>query len=116
MSSDNVTEALMSSKNIKDAMHKMNIDTTNKRYDLESSLLGYLAGQQLNSEKNKVKGKFEDFHYDEILCLLKQELDELEGELLNVRVDFRRTFDELGDVAACLTGLLAWLNKHKDIK
>lgn len=82
------------------------------RYWWESYFLRCLALEQLNSEKNKVKGNFEDLGIVQIKEKIIEEFTELNNELSfpdSSNINFERALEELGDVAACLTGLLAKL-------
>jgi NTP pyrophosphatase (non-canonical NTP hydrolase) len=99
--------------------------TRDKRYTKECEILASLALQQLNLEKNVKKGDFEDMHlyHEHTWCiteLLEEEINELMDELtqsgftntvLKSKINYQRAREELGDVAACLVGLLAKLNK-----
>lgn len=81
------------------------------RYSDECKMLASLAKRQLNSEKNLKKPDFETMKLSEIFDKLYEELAELRFEL-KVSDDFleKETFHELGDVAACLVGILAYIN------
>ena len=95
-----------------------------KRYAEESQELAILANKQLNLEKNVKKGDFEDITFNQICDLLAGEQQELENELFEQLdppvfglvqnrkdINYQRAREEIGDVAACLVGLLAKLNK-----
>lgn len=109
-----------------------------KRYAKESQELAILANRQLNLEKNVCKGDFEDLEiYHEtkinIFSSIADELYELKNELLDdsnccfdpececggnyvhykkkEKINYQRAREEIGDVAACLVGLSAKLNK-----
>lgn len=99
------------------------------RYKNECKMLSYLAQKQLNLPKNRIKERFEDMHLFSILSKISEEIDELKKELIETSVtgpnlkvsriikdsiNIEKTFSELGDVAACLVGLTAWLNRYKE--
>jgi len=98
------------------------------RYQHRCTELFYLAKQQLNLPKNAAKGNFEDLcDFRQIMQFLKSEVDEVERELTDVqlccetcmefnevekeKINYQRAREEIGDVAACLVGLLAKLDK-----
>lgn len=93
-----------------------------KRYAEESVELAILANKQLNLEKNAKKGNFEDLcDLKKIYSFLLSEVTEVKNELFDdiifqgtrekEKINYQRAREEIGDVAACLVGLLAKLNK-----
>lgn len=92
------------------------------RYLVECKELFYLAKRQLNLEKNAKKGNFEDLcDLKKIYSFLLSEVTEVKNELFmdvmfqgtreKEKINYQRAREEIGDVAACLVGLLAKLNK-----
>lgn len=91
------------------------------RYERDCIRLYYLAKRQLNLEKNAKKGDFENLTLRGIKELYLQEYFELHAELFEQihpfileqkkKINYQRAREEIGDVAACLVGLLAKLNK-----
>lgn len=91
------------------------------RYEHQCEILKNLSQHQLNLPKNKVKGDFEDLKLSQIIALISQEHYELFEEvskLLELQIFDPenlvergklkiRIMEEIGDVAACLTGLIA---------
>lgn len=106
-----------------EAWDKLSQDPPNQtRYEKDCVSLFYLAKRQLNLEKNAKKGNFEDLDLSDIKSLYLQEYFELHHELFQrdqfcfvteqrKKIDYQRAREEIGDVAACLVGLLAKLNK-----
>jgi len=94
------------------------------RYEKECLELAELAKKQLNLEKNRDKGRFEDLSISEIYDLITDEICEVHEELyydygfseLRDSFNYERIIEELSDVAACLAGLLAKINKMKESK
>lgn len=86
------------------------------RYSLESELLRLLSITQLNISKNASKPPFESLHINEIVNKVKEELNEFLSEIYNPapEINFKRAFEELGDVAACLVGCCAYLLHLKE--
>jgi len=93
-----------------------------ERYDHETKMLAYLSKRQLNLEKNKIKENFEDMSFENIVKKLDEEIAELKHEV-NILIlgdksyytnAIQRTFFEIGDCAAVLTGLIAKLNSKKN--
>ncbi len=93
-----------------------------KRYAVESQKLAILANKQLNLEKNAKKGDFENLTLKAIKELYLQEYFELHYELFQSdqfsfvieqrkKINYQRVREEIGDVAACLVGLLAKLDR-----
>ena len=78
-----------------------------KRYKNECEFLHKITLNQLNLQKNRIKPNFEDYELKEIIKLLRQELVELEAELYQEQTNETRIAEEVGDVAACLVGLIA---------
>lgn len=78
-----------------------------KRYKNECEFLYKITLNQLNLPKNKIKPNFETYELNEIIKLLRQELVELEAELFQEKISETRIAEEVGDVAACLVGLIA---------
>lgn len=77
------------------------------RYKNECEFLYNITLNQLNLPKNKIKPNFETYELNEIIKLLRQELVELEAELFQEKTNETRIAEEVGDVAACLVGLIA---------
>jgi hypothetical protein len=97
------------------------------RYTKECQILSELTHKQLNLEKNAKKGPFEELSIKDIMEMLYDEKKELVDELFyypekwkmteKKKIDFQRAREEIGDVAACLVGLLAKLdNMEKEEK
>ena len=102
-----------------------------ERYKKECEQLRELAFQQLNLIKNMDKGCFTTISFGECMNLLKDEVDELDNEFTKIisdnaiahweafeqkeikEIDFDRVFEEIGDVAAILVGLIAKANSIK---
>lgn len=82
------------------------------RYETETKMLSYLARRQLNLDKNRVKESFESMSFDSILQGLKEEILELTEELESSDLNVHRFLEELGDCAAYLVGLIAWVNER----
>jgi hypothetical protein len=97
------------------------------RYYHKCVELFYLAKKQLNLPKNVEKGDFEELSLHKICTLMNGEQRELEDEIFEFisfgcmnahlgyvqqkeKVNFQRVREEIGDVAACLVGLLAKLD------
>ena len=86
-----------------------------KRYLKESMVLGKLTFNQLNSEKNKIKPPLENLHPLELIKYCHMELEELKAEFeTEQEIDFKRVSEEIGDVGAYLSGIIAWA--RKDLK
>ncbi len=102
-----------------------------ERYAMECKMLAYLARRQLNLPKNIIKDDYEKTDIHEIFDLLHEEKNELFLEIfesyehhikeyklpplkLKKDIDFNRLYAELGDFAANLVGLLAWINEYRD--
>ena len=94
------------------------------RYEKECRKLFDLALQQLNLEKNKAKCNFESMPLlskSGILQKLIEELQELNVEAItysvtiangqydNFEYPLDEIFNEVGDVAACLVGIIAYV-------
>lgn len=106
-----------------EAWERVSQDSPNEtRYEKDCIRLFYLAKRQLNLEKNVKKGDFEDLTLCDIKELYLQEYFELHYELFQrdqfayfieprKKINYQRVREEIGDVAACLVGLLAKLNK-----
>jgi len=77
--------------------------------ETEADLIATLAKCQLNLEKNINKDKFEHMSLNDIMNKLHEETQELESEFFREKLDFQLIYNEIGDVAACLTGLLAFV-------
>jgi NTP pyrophosphatase (non-canonical NTP hydrolase) len=86
------------------------------RYQIESLLLGELAWYALNKPKNVNKPNFEDLNIVDILGHLVEEMHELTYEFKKETFDYERILSEIGDCAAMLCGMLAWIMAHKDDK
>ena len=96
------------------------------RYERECIKLGEMANEALNLPKNVDKPKFETINIIKIYNLLEEEIEELKYEFfhhgqINTQkdiheIDFKRAKEELADCAACLVGLLAWVNKQEEIQ
>jgi len=101
------------------------------RYEMECNKIGNLANTALNCIKNANKPRFESLDIMTIFGLLDEEIEELKDELsyypeytfLYPReakdiafVDFSKVENELSDVLACCTGLLAKINTLKQIQ
>lgn len=106
-----------------------------KRYANECAQLAILANKQLNLPKNVAKGNFEDLcDLEKIIGFLEDEVEEIKEELTDYemscfnpececggddrryykignKINYQRAREEIGDVAACLVGLLAKLDK-----
>jgi len=78
-----------------------------KRYKNECEFLYNITLNQLNLPKNRIKPNFETYELNEIIKLLRQELIELEAELFQEKSNKTRISEEVGDVGACLVGLIA---------
>jgi NTP pyrophosphatase (non-canonical NTP hydrolase) len=86
------------------------------RYEEETKMLSYLAKRQLNLNKNKIKCSFEEMSPQDILIKLIEEIGELIQEFKHDSIDYSLATLEIGDCAAVLTGLLAYVNnKHKEL-
>lgn len=99
-----------------------------ERYAEECKMLAYLAKKQLNLPKNSCKENFESIKIQEILKLLCDEIREMHDEIfqpsyseyiklplkIKENIDFVNLFNEIGDCAAVLVGLLAWVNKYRE--
>lgn len=85
-----------------------------ERYKEEAQMLYYVARRQLNLEKNALKQGFENYSAPEILLLLAEEFGELAREFKTPQVNFETAIFEIGDCAAVLVGLIAWINNQKD--
>jgi hypothetical protein len=88
-----------------------------KRYEKEACMLKYLAVRQLNLEKNVRKPKFEGMKLYDILTKLDEEIQELHKEFKyfdETNHNFNAIRHEIGDCAAVLSGLVAWINKKQD--
>ena len=80
------------------------------RYDIETNYLRFIVINQLNLPKNKQKGKFEVTNFEQLFCLLLEEVYELQKELVNKKeLDSIRILEEIGDIGAFLVGILAKL-------
>lgn len=98
---------------------------SNIRYEDECKMLAYLAKRQLNLEKNKVKENFEDLEIEDVFNLSAVELREVYEEFMSYsgfngyspkkEINYESFLSEIGDVAACLVGMIAWINKHRGI-
>lgn len=125
-----------------EAWERVSQDSPNEtRYEKDCIRLFYLTKRQLNLEKNAKKGDFEGLEiYHEtninLLSLIEDEFSELKDELLEAtfschdpdcecggnydcykekkKINYQRAREEIGDVAACLVGLLAKLNKLEE--
>lgn len=103
------------------------------RYDNECEQLGVMAFNQLNLDKNRNKPDFEDMHFDDIVEKIDEEYSELREEIccFNIKlleetyyntinkipvekINFDNLMHETGDMAACLAGLIAWINQYKN--
>lgn len=94
-----------------------------ERYERECKQLGLLAQKQLNLPKNVVKENFEDMSITKIYGKIEEEFHEFMDEayifrMLSVEpkkdIDFDKAYADLGDVAACLVGMLAKLNRMRE--
>lgn len=82
-------------------------------YEYETTMLAYYAKKQLNLEKNKIKPAFENHEIEFIFKKLHEEINELKSEFFNVHnYNLKHIFHEIGDCAAVLTGLIAWVNAN----
>jgi len=82
---------------------------SNERHILEVKELSDLALKQLNLPKNKNKCDFKNLELDDIILGIYEEVEEVLYELDTKKID--RLYEEIGDVAAYLCGLLSWV-KH----
>lgn len=90
-----------------DEFSKISLNHT--RYYKICHIIQYLSSYSLNKDKNKNKGNFEDISLEKVIHLLVLELKELKFELMKdeKEFDYERILEEIADVSACLTGLLA---------
>jgi hypothetical protein len=80
------------------------------RLFFETYILRELSWNQLNLEKNKIKGNFSNLPISLIIKGLCSEIEELKEEIKDPQnINYSKAFSELGDVAAYLTGLVEWL-------
>lgn len=78
------------------------------RYDEYTSFLRFIILQQTNAHKNRHKGKFENYSYDQLICLILEEVYELKEELENPKsLNKIRILEEIGDIGAFLVGFIA---------
>lgn len=103
---------VIDSLTIDDAYPSVKLDRINHeifgRLFNETYLLRELSWHQLNIEKNKSKPNFSDLPLEDIINGLHEELDELTVELKK-ELDFKRIYEELGDLGGYLSGLIEWL-------
>lgn len=85
---------------------------SNLRYYSACNLVSRVILQQLNLEKNKIKGDFTE-SYLEIINKIIGELLELFEELTKDSLNLNRVLEELGDVGAYLVGLFLLVLKEK---
>jgi len=83
------------------------IEIDGMRYHSASFILSELSFYALNKEKNACKGDFEDLFLEDILSLLNSEVIELQYEINANKKDNRRILEEVADVAALLSGMVA---------
>ena len=82
------------------------------RYQDDCYVVSSLAKEQLNLEKNIAKPNFEDQSFTEIMEKCREEFQELEEEIENLKQSkskksLIRVKEELGDTVGCLVGLHA---------
>jgi hypothetical protein len=92
-----------------------NISGYNNRNYFDSKILYIVTNQQLNLAKNKVKPDLETLHPREQIEFCLAELMELHREFeTEGEINFERVLEEIGDVGAYLSGIIAWV--RKDLK
>lgn len=112
-----IIEDILYSENAYDILfNKLREDEPKTRYLYESILLGRLSQHALNKSKNVNKPKFEGLELIEIYAHFREEVRELKIELTKDKIDYELTLEELADCAGLLTGLLAYIIKHKNYK
>jgi len=111
-----IINALLDSTSIAEAFNNVNEMPFCPRYAKACQILALLANQQLNQEKNKLKPDFEDLKLQQVRQKFNEEMTEFWDEVKNGnrKINFERTFAELGDVAACVVGFLVALMQIKN--
>lgn len=85
------------------------------RYEKECQMLGKLAEKQLNLPKNYIKENFESMSIHLIFMKITEEFNELKEEVMYKKTrNYTRISEELGDLAGCCAGLLAWVNWQRE--
>jgi hypothetical protein len=83
----------------------------NRNY-LEAVVIIMCSLIQLNSDKNTQKEPLENYHPLELIKLLREEVNELENEFkTEQKINIQRVLEELGDVGAYLSGIVAAVRK-----
>ncbi len=111
-----IVKIIMDSKNTYQAFKDINLENNKWRYYYESLIVGLLANNALNKEKNRNKPNFEGLELIDIFTHLMSEVHEIKHELNQNNIDFNKLIDEIGDCAALLSGLIAYIMEHKNEK